>query len=76
MGGEPQAPARSYYERALAIRETVLGPEHPDTATSRNNLGILCCYEGEREAAALLHRAVERAVNAAYEAFLERQISP
>lgn len=23
-----------YYERALAINETVLGPQHPDTATS------------------------------------------
>jgi hypothetical protein len=28
-------------ERALAIREKALGPEHPDTATSLNNLGLL-----------------------------------
>jgi Tetratricopeptide repeat len=27
--------------RALAIREKVLGPEHPNTATSLNNLGVL-----------------------------------
>jgi len=26
------------YQRALAIREKVLGPEAPDTATSLNNL--------------------------------------
>ena len=30
-----------YYERALAIREKLLGPEHPDTAQSLNNLGAL-----------------------------------
>ncbi|MCG8351229.1 MAG: tetratricopeptide repeat protein [Chloroflexales bacterium] len=29
------------YARALAIREQVLGPEHPDTATSLNSLGLL-----------------------------------
>src|ERR687895_1449144 len=28
-------------ERALAIREKQLGPEHPDTATSLNDLGML-----------------------------------
>ncbi|HRQ14517.1 MAG TPA: tetratricopeptide repeat protein [Promineifilum sp.] len=38
--GDP-AGARPYYERALAIRERVLGPEHPDTAGSLNNLGYL-----------------------------------
>ncbi len=35
------AEARPYYERALAIREKALGPDHPDTATSLNNLGYL-----------------------------------
>jgi hypothetical protein len=30
--------ARPLYERALAIREKVPGPEHPDTAASLNNL--------------------------------------
>lgn len=30
--------ARPLHERALAIRETALGPEHPDTATSLDNL--------------------------------------
>ena len=33
--------ARPYYERALAIYEQVLGPDHPDTARSLNNLGYL-----------------------------------
>lgn len=35
------ASARPYYERALAIRENTLGPNHPDTARSLNNLGFL-----------------------------------
>jgi hypothetical protein len=34
------AEARPLQERALAIREKVLGHEHPDTATSLNNLAI------------------------------------
>ena len=39
MGDLPAA--RPYYERALAVRERVLGPEHPDTAAGLNNLGAL-----------------------------------
>jgi CHAT domain-containing protein/tetratricopeptide (TPR) repeat protein len=35
------AGARPCYERALAIREQALGPHHPDTAQSLNNLGFL-----------------------------------
>jgi Tetratricopeptide repeat len=38
---------RSLFERALAIREKVLGPEHPDTATSLNNLALLLKNHGE-----------------------------
>jgi hypothetical protein len=30
--------ARPLFERALAIRGKVLGPEHPETAASLNNL--------------------------------------
>jgi len=33
--------ARPLFERAVAIRQKVLGPRHPDTATSRNNLSLL-----------------------------------
>ena len=50
------AAARPYYERALAIREQALGPSHPDTARSLNNLGVLCYYEGELEQCAVLLR--------------------
>lgn len=38
--GDP-AGARPFYKRALAIREKVLGLEHPDTARSLNNLGCV-----------------------------------
>jgi tetratricopeptide (TPR) repeat protein len=41
------AEARLYYERALAIRERVLGPEHPDTAQRLNNLGALLRAQGD-----------------------------
>ncbi len=39
--------ARPYYARALAIREKVLGAEHPDTAASLNNMGALLQAMGE-----------------------------
>ncbi|HVR98913.1 MAG TPA: tetratricopeptide repeat protein, partial [Thermoanaerobaculia bacterium] len=35
------AAARPYYERALAIFEARLGPDHPDTKTVRENLAAL-----------------------------------
>ncbi len=50
MSGDLPA-ARPYYERALAIRERVLGPEHPDTARSLNNLGYLLQAMGDLAAA-------------------------
>ena len=39
--------ARPLFERALAIYEKVLGPEHPDTATSLNNLAVLLQAQGD-----------------------------
>ncbi|MBK9052966.1 MAG: tetratricopeptide repeat protein [Chloroflexi bacterium] len=45
------AAARPYYERALAIREKALGPDHPDTAGSLNNLGFLLQAMGDLAAA-------------------------
>ncbi|MBK8434110.1 MAG: tetratricopeptide repeat protein [Chloroflexi bacterium] len=39
--------ARPYYARALAIREKVLGAEHPHTALSLNNMGALLDSMGE-----------------------------
>ncbi len=64
QGIEPEkyaelAAARPYYARALAVREKVLGPEHPDTAQSLNNLGTLLHAQGELAAA---RRYLERAL--------------
>jgi tetratricopeptide (TPR) repeat protein len=39
--------AQPLYERALAIREKVLGPEHPETASSLNNLALLLQAQGD-----------------------------
>ena len=44
------AKARPLFERALAIREKALGPEHPDTAQSLNNLAISLQYRGDSSA--------------------------
>jgi tetratricopeptide (TPR) repeat protein len=41
------AAARPLYERALAIREKALGPEHPDTATTLHNLALLLRAQGD-----------------------------
>jgi hypothetical protein len=41
------AAARPLYERALAICEKALGPEHPSTATSLNNLASLLQDQGD-----------------------------
>jgi tetratricopeptide (TPR) repeat protein len=49
------AAARRLDERALAVREKVLGPEHPDTATSLNNLAALLEAQGDLAAARPLY---------------------
>jgi tetratricopeptide (TPR) repeat protein len=41
------AEAKPYFERALAIREQVQGPQHPDTAYSLNSLGVLLRAQGD-----------------------------
>jgi len=41
------AEARSLYERALAIREKALGPEHPHTATILSNLASVLQKQGD-----------------------------
>ena len=52
--------ARPWYERALDIQECVLGADHPDTAESLNNLGVLLHDCGELAAArSLLERALD-----------------
>jgi tetratricopeptide (TPR) repeat protein len=40
---------------ALAMREKALGPEHPDTATSLNNLAVLLREQGDPAGARPLH---------------------
>ena len=38
--------ARDYHERALAIRQTASGPEHPTVASSFNSLGLVAQSQG------------------------------
>ena len=53
------ADAEPLYQRALAIREKVLGPEHPDVATSLNNLAALYHAQGRyADAEPLFQRAL------------------
>jgi tetratricopeptide (TPR) repeat protein len=47
--------ARPLFERALAICEKALGPEHPDTAQSLNALALLLQVQGDFAAARPLH---------------------
>jgi serine/threonine-protein kinase len=53
------AEARTAYERALALRESALGADHPDTAAALHNLGSDLCVMGDCWAA---KDALERAV--------------
>jgi tetratricopeptide (TPR) repeat protein/transcriptional regulator with XRE-family HTH domain len=43
--------AGPWYEGALSIRERILGPDHPDTATGLNSLALLLWSQGELAAA-------------------------
>ena len=53
------AEAEPLYQRALAIGEKALGPEHPDVATSLNNLAVLYQATGRyAEAEPLYQRAL------------------
>jgi tetratricopeptide (TPR) repeat protein len=53
------AEAEPLYKRALAVREKALGPEHPDTAQSLNNLALLYYSQGRyAEAEPLCKRAL------------------
>ncbi len=52
--------AEPFSQRALAIRERILGPEHNVVANSRANLGLLYVTQGKyAEAEPLLQRALE-----------------
>jgi tetratricopeptide (TPR) repeat protein len=39
--------ALEYYGKALAIRERVLGAEHPDTAKTYNNMAVVYENQGD-----------------------------
>ncbi|MBT9136741.1 MAG: Photosystem I assembly protein Ycf3 [Firmicutes bacterium] len=48
------------YQRALAISERILGPDHPNVAGSLNNLAMLYSEQGKYdEALPLYQRALE-----------------
>jgi DNA-binding SARP family transcriptional activator/Tfp pilus assembly protein PilF len=47
--------ARGLYERALAISEAHLGPDHPATAWSLDNLGLVLAAQGDLHGARALH---------------------
>jgi len=60
MGKTKDTETRQSAERALSIKESVLGPDHPEVAKSLMNLGILVRKEGDfAEAQRLLERSLE-----------------
>ena len=62
------AAARRLHERALAARQAIFGPEHPDVAGSRNNFGLVLLALGDLEGS---RRMTEQAV-----AIVERTLGP
>jgi Tfp pilus assembly protein PilF len=56
--GKPDE-ARSCFERALEIRQAVLGAAHPDTAMSMEWIGTLLARSGDTDGA---HAHLQRAV--------------
>ncbi len=45
------AEAESYYQKALAIRKKIFGPDHPETTQTKNHLGLLYLARSEYEQA-------------------------
>jgi hypothetical protein len=48
------------HRRALKGRENVLGPEHPDTLNSVNNLGMVLKTQGKYEEAEAISAGAQR----------------
>ena len=48
--------SEKFYCRALAMKEKLLDPDHPDVAVTLNNLAILCRSQGRREEAERLYQ--------------------
>ena len=65
--GDPQA-AKSHHQRALEIRDEVLGPDHPDVASSVLSLGNVCSIQGDHDNARVHY---QRAL-----AILEKALGP
>ncbi len=51
MAREDNEQALALYEQALAIKEDVLGPDHPDVAKTINNIGVVHQIEDELDEA-------------------------
>lgn len=49
------AEANDLFERALALKEKALGPDHPDVAASLNNLGMMHRHLGDHPRAKATH---------------------
>ncbi len=60
------AAAEPLYRRSLAIKEKVLGPDHPDVATSLENYAALLRETGRVDEAAEME-ARAKAIRAKYE---------
>jgi len=52
--------AEVMHRRALKGRENVLGPEHPDTLSSVNNLGMVLKTQGKYEEAEVISAGAQR----------------
>ena len=50
--------AKEYHERALAIWQQTLGPQHPDVATLYENLAIVLGDQGDLKQAKEYHERV------------------
>jgi hypothetical protein len=67
------AEAEKLDRETLDIRRRVLGPEHPDTATSTYNLACILAREGNRgEALSLLREAVDHGLPPAIDLVIEK----
>ena len=52
------AKSLEWYEKALPIREKMLGTEHPDTAETYNNVALVYYHQGDYEKALSIREKV------------------
>ncbi|MBX7078656.1 MAG: tetratricopeptide repeat protein [Nannocystaceae bacterium] len=65
VGGDYER-AATMFERTIALREAIGGPEHPDLATVRSNLGVALTLLGQHERAQQEYRRAEAIAIAAF----------